>query len=59
MTRMQRVACICGLLLLDSASSTAQARTDSLTIIRAGRLFDSERGVFLSARDISRPGECH
>lgn len=43
---------ICFLLLLAGASSAAQTGNDSLTIIRAGRLFDSERGVFLGARDI-------
>lgn len=52
MMRTRDVAGICGLLLLAASSSAAQARSDSLTIIRAGRLFDSERGVFLAAQDI-------
>ena len=38
--------------LTSSDSSRGQIKSDALTVIRAGRLFDSEQGVFLPARDI-------
>lgn len=47
------VTAICiTLLVAVPLSSSAQERSDSVTIVRAGRVFDSERGVFLPARDI-------
>jgi imidazolonepropionase-like amidohydrolase len=38
--------------LTSSIASNGQIKSDVLTVIRAGRLFDSEQGVFLPPRDI-------
>lgn len=42
-----------GMLLVGASTLRAQTRPDTgITLIHAGRVFDSERGVFLAARDI-------
>lgn len=53
MRRLGQIAGVCAALLgAAPLPGVAQERTDTTTVIRAGRLFDSERGAFLSARDI-------
>lgn len=38
--------------LTSSDDGRGQIKSDALTVIHAGRLFDSEQGIFLTARDI-------
>lgn len=59
MLRRRHVAGICLMLLASStfAASSQERDGDGTTVIRAGRLFDSESGVFLPARDIVVRGE--
>lgn len=54
MGHVERIAGLCATLFLAGALSVpAQERTGTpTTIIRAGRLFDSEHGVFVPAQDI-------
>lgn len=38
------------------SATYGQTTVNSVTVVRAGRLFDSEKGIFLSARDIAIKG---
>jgi imidazolonepropionase-like amidohydrolase len=51
--RTRRIASVSIVLALAASRLAAQTPADTgVTLIHAGRVFDSERGVFLSARDI-------